>query len=378
MATRVPKFAFTADWHIGVQSHGIPDPETGINSRLLEVEVVLNSIVEYCELRGIGVLVVGGDIFHKNVPQEYDRAVFARFLNNISAKGVDCLIIIGNHDYNGQLGKKHALYSFQQMNIPGIHIYDEPGLFVSDRVGCNFFMVPYGSPVDLPDLSHDANLEYKNMVVMHTHFAGAKMGSEPFVIPGGEKIPDNIKVNMILTGHIHKPQLVAINPVTVYPGSIMNIDFNERNDVKGMVTVRPDKLPNYEFTQLNPRRFVQIDIDYVDKGEIPTRAKGMLKKLFAEYEVRDAIVKVNIKIARTNLFKLRESDVRAVLMDKGAHNVSVVNIEVETWEKERRQSIESEVTSADAFMSFMGIHKCERKVEVVERGMQMIGGQSVK
>jgi exonuclease SbcD len=93
-----------------------------------------------------------------------------------------------------------------------------------------------------------------NLVVAHTHIAGAKSsGSERLVTLGddwaatAQSIPPTAQY--VALGHIHRPQRVeAAGPHTEYAGSPMQLDFGEVDDQKTFVVVEvsPGRPPRVE------------------------------------------------------------------------------------------------------------------------------------
>ena len=86
---------------------------------------------------------------------------------------------------------------------------------------------------------HDA----VNLVVAHSHIAGAKgCGSERVVTMGDEwaataqSLP--AAAQYVALGHIHRPQRIdAAGPHTQYAGSPMQLDFGEVDDEKSFVVI---------------------------------------------------------------------------------------------------------------------------------------------
>tara|TARA_R110002096_G_scaffold46471_3_gene123940 strand:- start:319 stop:1179 length:861 start_codon:yes stop_codon:yes gene_type:complete len=229
----------------------------------------------------------------------------------------DTRIIIGNHDFNSKLGSAHALKLFQDVTEGScVKIVDETSweCFDNELLVCWY---PYrGTAPDWAEIAKYPNME-RTALVCHSHLEGAVVGAEPFEIPDDRatKFKD-LPVDFVWSGHFHKPQLLCDSPLAFYPGSIQCVDFNERDDAKGVVLV--DTLErSYECVGFAVRKFAQIDLK--DRANLEQADLQGLD---------DSIVKITVELPESRVAEFNEAEIRQAVMEAGAHNVATVNLTV--------------------------------------------------
>jgi len=360
------KVLVTGDWHIGVTQYGVAD-ENGVNSRIADLEDVLMRVIKYARSDEIDLFVVAGDVFHTNRPTAEEQRVFWRILQECQASNFITRIIIGNHDYNSKLGASHALKLFQDI-VDGdkIKIFDETtwevlpfGDLFDPLLVCWY---PYrGSPPDWAEAARYGNV-HATALVCHSHLEGAVVGAEPFEIQDDRatKFKD-LPVDFVWSGHFHKPQLLCERPLAFYPGSIQCVDFNERNDAKGVVVV--DTLArSHECVGFAVRRFAQIDLK--DRANLEPKDLENLD---------DAIVKVTVELPESRSAEFNEAEIRKAVIEAGAHNVATVNLNVIREAIVRDAAVRLESGLVDNFKRFTSSQKYGDIVdEVNRRGLEII------
>lgn len=87
------KFIHTADWHLGMQAHFLPDEP---RARFTEDRfAAVRAIGELAKNEDCSFVVVAGDVFESNL---VDRSVIARALEALSTFTVPVFLLPGNHD----------------------------------------------------------------------------------------------------------------------------------------------------------------------------------------------------------------------------------------------------------------------------------------
>ena len=318
------KFLVTGDWHVGNLSFGVIQ-DGGKNSRLLDVANTVEKISTFAREQSVDMLIHCGDVFQTNRPTTEDQLIFYRFLHQThNIDGIDVRVIIGNHDYNSQLGKGHALKLFMQMfEGSGVKIYDKTQW--EECEGYHICFYPYrGEEPDWSGRDRD-----KSILVCHSHLEGAVVGAEPFEIRDDKatKFKD-LPVRAVFAGHFHKPQLLSKNPLVFYPGSIQPIDFNERNDIKGVVLVDTDDWRPRP-AGFRTRRLVQIDLS-LPCNDLSDRLSR---------DVSESIVKVNIESVEADAHLFDEVEIRSILEHNGAHSIAAINLNVQRTQVKRDPDI---------------------------------------
>jgi len=330
----------TGDWHLGVTQYGVMD-ENGINSRISDVEGVLNRVIDKAAEMNVDLFVVAGDIFHTNRPTPEEQRVFWRVLQRLQSQRLKARFIIGNHDYNAKLGASHALKLFQDIiNSDQIKIIDETEW---ERFGDELLVCWYPYRGQAPDWA-DMALHRPvgaTAVVCHSHLEGAVVGAEPFEIKDDRVTRfSELPVDFVWSGHFHKPQILCDRPLAFYPGSIQCVDFNERHDIKGVVIVETGTR-EYTTVGFDVRRFVQIDLK--DRADL---REGDLS------DVQDAIVKIVVTLPESRTAEFDEAAIRERVISAGCHNVATVNLIVERQKMVRDDAIRLDNGLRDNFKKF--------------------------
>jgi exonuclease SbcD len=137
----------------------------------------------------------------------------------------------------------------------------------------------------------------------------------------------NPAFDYIALGHIHRRQVMHLNPPVVYAGSLERLDFGEEEDDKGfyMVVIEPDKETGkrrvaFDFHPVTARRFLTINVSIDAQDADPTLT--VVKAITDQGEkARDAIVRLNVSLPAEPEGKLRDNDIRNAL--KEAHYFTI-------------------------------------------------------
>jgi hypothetical protein len=120
------KLAITADWHVRGKT---------IEDATAQIEAFINE----CQARGIRHVIHCGDVFDR--PNIYDGHVSTGAIAEVVSRAIvrsdmEWLIVAGNHDTAG-VGSRTALAVL--MGLPGVTVFERPGLFESWGVSVAVF-----------------------------------------------------------------------------------------------------------------------------------------------------------------------------------------------------------------------------------------------
>ena len=223
------KFIFTGDWHLSKYSNDKIEISSNLPERLDSLKNAMYFIASYAIENNIKYIVIAGDIFHnKSIIHSLALNIFLNFLRE--HKDLKFIIIDGNHDLSGKAeGVVSALSCLDyEPNITYIH---KPL-----KIGQILF-VPYSC--DMIDIIKNSSSEY-----LISHF-----GLNEGMLNSGISIVADIgikdlsgKYKTVLLGHYHKPQEIINNNISVYyTGSIIELDYGERDEDKRFLLVDTDK-----------------------------------------------------------------------------------------------------------------------------------------
>lgn len=253
------------DFHLGINYNGF--------SRLEEQKEQLGKIVGIVTRNDVSCVIVAGDVFHTNRPTTESIFYFNHFfLMPLVQRGIDVIILTGNHDYNAN--GKSAILTCDV--ISKVMIIDK-SIYVDRLRGITY--VPYMKSVK-PDDINDIDT---NVVIGHFSINGATIGAEENLLSNYVStihgFPDCVK--WCFTGHIHKKQDFFVGNCHVYyPGSLIRCDFGEKNDEKSVIIFDTEKKEVLSF-DLNPIEFshFKIKCGELDKTVNKDSVSGKIVKL---------------------------------------------------------------------------------------------------
>ena len=259
----------TGDWHIGRSIRG--------RSREDEFAGALDEVVGIATDEGVDALLIAGDIYDQRaVTPDADRLVFDALLR-LNAAGIPVVAVPGNHDSATRLEALAPLLERIDVSLVCRMLPPISGgaVTVPARDGSHSALIaclPFVSPrrfstatqlfddvsagyVDFDQGMGDLLAAYAgsfdesgiNIVLGHLFVSGAQPGGgEREITIGADFAVSRARLpataNYVALGHIHKPQAVRGAPgPTRYCGSLIQLDFGERDQAKSVVVV--DALP---------------------------------------------------------------------------------------------------------------------------------------
>ncbi|MEE3181811.1 MAG: metallophosphoesterase family protein [Planctomycetota bacterium] len=211
------KIAITADVHL---RPGGEHPER-LNA--------LRNRFEQVAADGIGVLIIAGDLFDKNVQDFKDFEALCRDHQEVKVE-----IVPGNHDPALSSGMIAAENVTVHDTVDLVKIGETPFLFVPYSEGKNMGEQIAGKK---SDLDQEAG---QWILVSHGDFIGGVKDSDPYekgiYMPLSRKDLDTFRPRATFLGHIHKADVPEnLHGKAVYPGSPCGLDISETGRRKFLV-----------------------------------------------------------------------------------------------------------------------------------------------
>ena len=352
-----------ADAHIGVESYGRTDPDTGLSTRLMDFLAVLDEVVDYAVDERVDLVLFCGDAYKSRDPSQTHQREFARRVARLSSAGIPVFLLVGNHDMPHIASRATALEIFSTLDVANVHIGDSLRTYLVDTadgpvqivavpwIRRGAFLARENTRGLNADQVNDAIQETLARAIRnradaldpnvpavlagHVWVSGAATGSEATMTLGSDYVLLKSDVALpqldyVALGHIHRRQTLGDGPHVVYSGSLERVDFGEEDDEKGFCVVDLDparpagqRHRDWQFVPVGARRFVTVPVTIKRSDPDPT---STVVQAIEASDVEDAIARVLIKVPAELEGQLRDSEIRSAL--DGAHVVASVSREV--------------------------------------------------
>lgn len=366
------KLLHFADLHIGVESHGKPNPLTGLSTRLHDFLDAFDELVETAICERVDVVLFAGDAYKSRNPEQTHQREFAKRIKALTRAGIPVYLLVGNHDLPTMLSRAHTLEIFTTLDVRHVYIGAKVGTTRIDTASGPLQVVGVPWPtahqllrqeryrhLTLEQLDREverlivegiqreaAGLDPDLPAVLVAHIAMSdsivKTASEKWMTAG--RFPQLNRSDLCPTafdyvalGHHHCFQILHQHPPMVYAGSLQRVDFGEEADPKGFVLVDLDptkprgervRPEDVHFRKVTARRFVTIELKPRQKDPTPE-----VLDLIERRHVKDAIVRVLLTLTPEQNAFLDERAVRAALAE--AHVVAAISRNVDRGTRSR-------------------------------------------
>lgn len=326
-----------SDPHIGDYAYGKIDPETGLNTRLLDVLGNLDQSINFAIKEKVAFFVIDGDIYRVKHPNSKIRKQFAPRIKNLIKNNIRTILITGNHDMTTSSDGAHALSEMEELCdlIDGLEVYSQPTIIkIKDA---ELYLLPFVNRGEEGILSVDEFNAYqinkikefnKQTLVSDAkyklffgHFGTDKsvIGNSFDLDMSSDENENKIRLSLfdegkwtkVYLGHIHKHQ--EFNNIVRHVGSIAKIDFAEQNEQKGFYYFK-DGVD--EFMHVNDREFKTFNLKLEeDFRDVLTEFYNNIKEL----DLSKSIVRVKLDIKQTYFPEIRLEEYEKHLREHSWH-----------------------------------------------------------
>lgn len=354
------KLIHFADLHLGVETYGRIDADSGLNTRFLDFLRAFDKLVEYAVAEAADIVLFCGDAFKSRDPSQTQQREFARRIRKLADNNIPVFLLIGNHDLPASSGRATSTEIYDTLRIPMVTVAAKPGIYrVKTPAGdIQIAALPWprkgslevkaqneGHPLSAEGLkagveailsakidrmAADLDPSLPAILAAHIWVDGARLGSEKSLVLGNEPsvMLGNIassKFDYVALGHLHKRQVLNEAPPVIYSGSLERLDFGEEKDDKGfyeveLTTGSDTKKATYRFHRLDGRKFLTLEKTLGAECLDPTAEVLTLIETNRDL-ISDSIVQLKIHLPESIAPAFRESDIKNAL--KGAHHFSV-------------------------------------------------------
>lgn len=372
------KVVIIGDIHFGAgYAFGKADPETGINSRLLDYEKTLSNIIDFVIAKKIELCIMLGDIFETRNPSPQQIVVFYRQLKRLSNAGITTYVISGNHDYIKTRKIASSLDPLKEINIPLVSVFTEIDLMTftdSKNERINVLLMPYRNRQSYDRHSNEEALN--DMIKEVRAIKDKAVVDAPILLCGHMMMEGTIPadageyginelilpfdmfegMDVVINGHIHRSSILrAIDnePVFIYSGSMECRDFSEKEHNKCFLIYDSNKkgLESITFKRIPTRKFVDFEIDYSSNPpEDPT--SEILQKI-EKAKINDAVVRLSVKIPETKIALVDTAAIRAKFHQSNVSCISDVTVSPVVSKQLRNQKVNEAPDDISAFKHYV-------------------------
>ena len=275
------RFLHTSDWHLGKTLKG--------RSRSDEHDDALTEILDLTRREKIDCVLITGDLFDSQAPPPEAERLALNFFSELRGLSIPAIVIAGNHDH-----PKRLLALKDILHLLDIYVRPEParpsegGVVTIERGSetAQVAVLPFVTIGRIEDaaklmgpeveryqqysekiaamcdaLARGFSTRTVNLLLAHLYVDGAETSrsereihvAKPYAV-SPQRFPAT--AHYIALGHLHRPQEIAAPSRTLYAGSILQLDFGERDQQKRVVVIdaHPGKPPTIESRPLQSGR----------------------------------------------------------------------------------------------------------------------------
>lgn len=395
------RFIHLSDIHIGLLTHGRLNPSTGYNTRLEDILKCLDHVLETAARESVDLILIAGDVFHRENPLPAEEIEFARRIGKAAGKdGARVVMVLGNHDYSSSGIGASAVEIFPALDIEGVTIARKPEVIeVKTKSGLvQVACLPWAgrgallSREEYKSLSSQelqAEIERrliaivrglaektrpKDPAVLLAHVAarGARLsGTETDTLTTSDPVvPVTVLADpafqYVALGHIHRFQDLneGEDPPVVYSGSIERIDFTEEKEKKGFVMGEISESETgwkciYQFRETPARRFITIDLGEIDEN----RRKLLVPDGVSPGDTEGAVVRVRYEVGSPGE-EVDEKEIRSAF--GGAQSLRIERVFSKPKKTMRQTELSKTMSVLDALDKYV-----QSKPELKKIGAEM-------
>lgn len=406
------KIIHFADLHLGVESYGHVDAESGLSSRFLDFLDSFDRLVDYAVEKRADLAIFCGDAYKSRDPSQTQQREFARRIKRLAECGIPVFLLVGNHDLPNASGRATATEIFDTLAIENVYVAGRPGihrittpsgdiqivalpwlkrssvLSKDDAKNLDFAQLNQKMQEILADvidkLSFELDQNLPAVLAAHVWVQGARVGSEDTMSIGQEHMLLTSSVakpcfDYVALGHIHRHQVLNENPPVVYAGSLERLDFGDEDDEKGFYVVDIEHTPqqkgaSFEFRGIDGRRFLTVKVNLLSEDSDPTET--VLKIIeSSRKEICGNIVRLEITLPQEFEGRLDESEIRRAAAE--AYHFSILkNVRRQARPRLGDTAVET-ISSAEALLTFIDLRRDEYHGETAKK-LAEFGAEIIK
>ncbi len=393
-----------ADLHFGVETYGITNSETGLNTRLEDFSQSLSQAIDYAIDLPVDLAVSAGDAYKRNSPSPTEQRELVKHFCRLADAGIPSVLVSGNHDIPVVAGKAASIDIFRTIRPGSFYVFTnrptmEPPVIETKSGPIAVACLPYISPSHLRNIQDFRGMKGEDLRTVYEEFYESVLLSMADRIPpdmprlllthltvhgaqyggyrGSVLMTDDIQVlpsmlasagyDYVALGHIHRHQNLSTReevPV-VYCGSIDRVDFGEAEEDKGFVIAKISRgRSEFEFRSISVRDFVLIQVETEGADDITER---ILQAIRAEKDrLQGSVVRVTYEAHDEEVHKIDMKRIHEAL-NPAHYKAGFIRIPRDSAKKRRSTTLSTNTALVDALSTYIREHE-----EIREYGDQLV------
>ena len=365
------KVGVVGDLHYGAGYNlGRVDPDTQLNSRLLDYVKTFNAIVDSFVDRGVQVLILTGDIFETRHPTSAQLNAFSKCIRRATDLGLDIHIVVGNHDQQRSINTS-TVDIFGSLKLDRVSVY--PNIERINIDGINIVLMPYRDRRMLGTKTNSEAIKLLDEEVNNLikDISGFKMLVGHLMLENtmGEDNPDSFSINelilplsmfndfdAVVMGHVHRHNVLSqSNPIIMYSGSMEKVSFGEKAHKKVSLII-DTKTKKAEIIRTKVRNIYEMEFDYSSKVH-KNKINEFILKDINDYNkannLADAIVKLIARVSEHDLYFVDQEVIRNAILDKKVSCLYNIQIIAAKSRQLRNAAITEDISIKQAMATFI-------------------------
>jgi len=248
-------FINSADWHFSNYSSDPVIKSTGLSEKLNSLVTTINNMIQYGRENKIKNQVVGGDVLHnKSVVHTFAMSVLIDLFKNNS--DIEFILLNGNHDESSR--SSDSVSGLKALDfIPNVHVISEV-----EKIE-NILFVPWKHSTK--ELFQKEKSDY---LLSHFGLSEAMLNSGISIV-SDISMKDLSNFKYVLLGHYHKNQYLKNEHTELYySGSVIQIDWGEKNEEKRFLIVDTIKNTIKSIPTIGYKKYIELEINNDNRVEI--------------------------------------------------------------------------------------------------------------
>lgn len=309
------KFIHTADLHMDRNFEGLGAIPKELEQRLVAAnEQVWRALTDLAIAEQVDCLLLAGDTFHRPKPTIRMQAVFTTQLERLQAAGIPVFLCSGNHDFADQQRFWFALpdnVSFYNQETIATHCWTTAA---GERVAISSFGYEHrwldGKAADFPKRYQDVDF---HIGMYHGERRNPTGSTEQLYAPFSLEQLNACGYDYWALGHIHVPQILQNQPLTVYPGTPQG-HVRKEQQLKGVALIETNVTKNLHLSwhSLAKVCWQTLPISLVScrrRADVEGLFTTVLQKAAAENAATLLLVNIEISGLETGIFGTEANEI---------------------------------------------------------------------